>query len=126
MQISLRQEWKLAHIMALALIVMVTLFAALVFLPFPNIFFESVLYYLVFVPYVLTTLPFESVLQDPEALQIHTFSLNFMGLYALVMYTFFYALVAVILGKRKIISATYVGLYVVLTLVFEKLFGYLF
>ncbi len=124
MQISLRQKWKLAHIMALALILMAAFFAALVLLPFPNLFFENTLYYLVIVPYVLTTLPFELAMQDPHALP--AFNLLFMGLYALVIYTFFFALVTTFVGKKKVIPVTYVGLYVVLALVFDKLFGHLF
>lgn len=124
MQISLRQEWKLAHIMALALILMATFFAAVVFLPLPNLFFESTLYYFVIVPYVLITLPLESAMQDPHALPV--FNLIFMGLYALVIYMFFFALVAAFIGKKKIIPLAYMGLYVVLAFVFDKFFGHLF
>lgn len=112
------------HIMALALILMAAFFSVLVFLPFPNLFFENTLYYFVIVPYVLTTLPFESAMQDLHALP--AFSLLLMGLYALVIFTFFFALVTTFVGKKKIIPVTYAGLYVVLALVFDKLFGHLF
>ena len=103
---------------------MVALFAGLVFLPFPNLFFENTLYYFVIVPYVLTTLPFESVTQDPHALPV--FNGILICLYVLIIYTFFFALVAAIFNKRKIIPLAYVGLFAVLALTFDKLFGHLF
>lgn len=117
MHISLRHEWTLVHIVLSALILMVGFFSALFFL-LPESFSEVTLYYLALVPYVLVYVVFETSIQDPHALPLHLG----IGYYALVIYSFFFAMVAAICRKRKIIPLVYVGLYVVLALVFEKLF----
>ncbi len=113
MKISLRHEWRLVHIMALALIAMVAFFVALVFLPFPNLFLENTLYYLFIVPYALTGTPIEATTIQ-------------LAVYVLVIYSFFAALITALVTKRKVISLAYVGLYMVLAIVFDKLFGHLF
>ena len=113
MKISPRQEWKLTHIMALALIVMAIWFASSAFLLAFDSFFGDTIYYLFIVPYVLTGTP-------DELTRINGF------LSLLVMYSFFVALTTAFVSKRKVISLSYIGLYIVLGVVFDKLFGYLF
>lgn len=114
MQISRHQEWKFAHIMALALIVMAVWFAASAFLlTISDSFFGDTIYDLFIVPYVLTGTPIE-----PTTINI--------VVSALVMYSFFVALIMAFVTKRKVIPLAYVGLYIVLAIVFDKLFGYLF
>ena len=119
MHISLRQEWTLAHILALALIMMAGFFAALVALPLPDVFLAYVLRSFFIVPYVLAKLPFASVVQDPHALP----SLSpFFVWYPLVIYTFFFALALAFVGKKKAIPLSYIGLYIFCAFVFDMLF----
>ncbi len=116
--------YKLVHLMALAFIIMTATFAGLIFLPFPNFFFENTLYFFVIVPYVLITLPFESAMQDPHAQPLLQGII--VGWYVFVIYSFFFAIVTAICSKHKIILIGYAGLYVTLSFVFDKLFGHLF
>jgi hypothetical protein len=127
MQISLRQDWKLAHIMALALIFMVAFFIALFTLPFPKLFAENTLYYFVIVPYGLTVLQFESTIKDYHALPSYDFTFFIVSAFsALTIYSFFFAIVTTFVSKKKVIPLAYVGLYVVLSIAIDKLFGHLF
>lgn len=126
MKISLKQEWKFAHIMALAFIFMVIFFATLIFLPSHISFFEIMLYYFVIVPYGLAVLPFEPATQDFRALPSYdTAFFITLGFCALFIYSFFLALVTALVRKKKVIPLAYVGLYIVLAIVFDSMFGYL-
>lgn len=121
MQISHRQELTLVHIVLSALILIVGFFSAL-FSLLPESFSESTLYYLLLVPYALSTVPFASTVQDPHALP--TFSIFWYGFYALVIYGLFFALVLTFVGRRKILPLVYIGTYITLVFVCD-LFGHL-
>lgn len=130
MKLSLQQEYKLPHIMALALIVMCLFFIGLIFLPliFPlfETFVYNIFYYFAIVPIGFLEPFIDSTIEDPQALPNYDGMILFLGFAFCTIYTFFFALMYSIISKNKVISLAYVGFYIVLAIVLDKLIGHTF
>lgn len=124
MNISSHHRWQAAHIAAAGMILMAATFLGAVFLPFPNSVFEELIYRMAIVPYGFVMIIAPELETIAERNAFATGALLIFHL--LTIYGFFIAIVVSAIGIKRKIALSFLGAYVVLSFIFDKLHGHLF